>query len=72
MDEVEAVLERLERIERLRGAGAPAGAMLDELRALLRDAEEWSRAEGGDAGEHAVAGLRAALSSGGPAEVVTV
>jgi hypothetical protein len=62
VDEARAVLERLARIERLRREGALPGVLLDELRALLGEAEEWSRAEGGDAGERAVAGLRVALA----------
>lgn len=62
MEEAFAILERLERIERLRRDGAPAAMLLQELRALLREAEEWSRAEGGDAGERAVVRLRAALA----------
>jgi hypothetical protein len=62
MDEARAVLERLERIEDLRRAGALPAALLVELRALLSEAEEWSRTEGGDAAERAVDGLRAALA----------
>ena len=62
MEEARAVLDRLERIERLRRDGAPPAALLDELRALLQEAEEWSRIEGGDASERAVAGLRHALA----------
>ena len=62
MDEAHAVLERLGRIERLRREGAPPPVVLDELRLLLGEAEEWSRLEGGDAGERAVAGLREALA----------
>jgi hypothetical protein len=62
MDEARAVLERLERIERLRREGALPDVLLDELRALLEEAEEWSRVEGGDVGERAVAGLRDALA----------
>jgi hypothetical protein len=58
MDEAAA---RLERIEALSRSGAPTTEILGELRALLREAEAWSRAEGGDAGRRAVAGLRAAL-----------
>ena len=53
---------RLERIERLRREGAPPATLIEELRALLEEAEEWSRIEGGDAGERAVAGLRHALA----------
>ena len=56
------MLERLERIEALDRAGADRPALLTELRALLADAEAWSRVEGGDAGECAVDGLRHALA----------
>lgn len=45
MDDSDRVLRRLERIERLR-ATAPAATLLDELRALLPEAEAWARAEG--------------------------
>jgi hypothetical protein len=62
VDEARAVLERLGRIERLRREGAPPTVLLDELRLLLDEAEDWSRTEGGDAGERAVAGLRDALA----------
>ena len=56
------MLERLERIETLDRAGAPAAELLVELRALVREAEAWSRSEGGDAGEEAVERLRSALA----------
>ena len=46
MDEAEAVLERLERIRALDRADAPAAVLLDELRQLVTEAEEWARAEG--------------------------
>jgi hypothetical protein len=62
MDEARAVLERLERIEALDRAGADRPALLAELRALLVDAEAWSKVEGGDAGECAVEKLRSALA----------
>jgi hypothetical protein len=62
MEESRAVLERLQRIEALDRAGAATSELLDELRALLGEAEEWSRTEGGDAGAGAVDELRAALS----------
>jgi hypothetical protein len=62
MDEAMTVLERLERIETLDRAGAPAAELLAELRALVREAEAWSRSEGGDAGEEAVERLRSALA----------
>jgi hypothetical protein len=62
MDESRAVLARLAKIEALDRAGARPAELLDELRALLGEAEAWSRLEGGDAGEGAVEGLRAALA----------
>jgi hypothetical protein len=62
MDEAVAVLERLERIERLQREGAPPRALLDELRALLDEAEEWARLEGGADGEAAVQRMRSALA----------
>jgi hypothetical protein len=62
MEESRAVLERLERIEALDRAGAERPELLTELRALLGEAEAWSRAEGGDAGDCAVERLRSALS----------
>jgi hypothetical protein len=61
MEEAQAILDRLDRVERLRRAGAPAARQLEELRLLLGEAEAWSRAEGGDGGERAVARLRSAL-----------
>jgi hypothetical protein len=40
-----AILERLERIDGLREEDAPAGVLLDEVRALLAEAEDWVREE---------------------------
>ena len=40
-----AILERLERIDGLREEDAPAGVLLEEVRALLSDAESWVRQE---------------------------
>jgi hypothetical protein len=40
-----AILERLERIDGLRRDDAPAAVLLDEVRALLVDAEDWVREE---------------------------
>jgi len=40
-----AILERLERIDGLRSEDAPAEVLLDEVRALLSDAEDWAREE---------------------------
>ena len=45
MEEARRVLARLERIEALNGDRAPAGELLDEVRALLGEAEAWARAE---------------------------
>jgi hypothetical protein len=45
MDDTDRVLARLARIERLRGSGAEP-ELLDELRALIPEAEAWARAEG--------------------------
>jgi hypothetical protein len=59
MDEARAVLERLERIERLDRTRAPADVLLAELRALVAEAEAWSRREGD--GDEAVEALRLAL-----------
>ena len=63
MDDSRAVLERLERIEALDRSGASSAELMEELRALLVEAEAWSRREGGDAGARAVADLREALDS---------
>ena len=46
MEEARRVLERLDRVEQLHLAGAPAAAVLDELRALVGEAEDWLAAEG--------------------------
>jgi hypothetical protein len=61
VDESRAILERLERIEALDRRRAPPAVILAELRALVLEAEAWSRTEGGDTGQRAVAELRAAL-----------
>ncbi|MGH3132387.1 MAG: hypothetical protein ACRDNY_01345 [Gaiellaceae bacterium] len=61
MEEARSVLERLGRIESLDRAGARRPELIAELRALLLEAEAWAKVEGGDAGEDAVDGLRAAL-----------
>jgi len=63
MDEARAVLDRLERIEALEAAGAPARVLLEEVRGLLSDAEEWVRAEpaGTDLAESALERCKEAL-----------
>ncbi len=63
MDESHAILERLERIEALDRAGVGPTDLVEELRALLVEAEAWSRQEGGDAGAKAVEELRVALDA---------
>ncbi len=45
MDEARAVLARVERIEALERAGAPAETLLAELAALAREAADWAEAE---------------------------
>jgi hypothetical protein len=62
MEEARSVLERFERIESMRRANAGPVELLAELRALLREAEVWTRVEGGEAGDAAVAQLREALA----------
>jgi len=47
VDEARRVLARLERIEALDRRRAVPGQLLAELRALLTEAEDWARAEGG-------------------------
>ena len=65
MDEARVVLERLGRIEALERSGAPAPELLDELRALVVEAEAWARREGDGAEEamDAVERSRAALDA---------
>jgi len=60
MEEARRLLERLDRIEALDRANAEPRELLGELRALLREAEAWARAE--DAGAEEVEALRRALA----------
>ena len=65
MDEARRVLERLERIERLRDDGAPAAVLLGEVRALLSEGERWlttEAPEGLDDAKAALARCRVGLS----------
>jgi hypothetical protein len=60
-----AILERLKRIDGLRQEDAPAGVLLEEVRALLFEAENWVRAE--DVPERAANAIersKAALAAG--------
>ena len=61
MDEARAVLDRLNRIERLDRARAPTGELLGELRALVAEAEQWARREGDERALEAAAACEAAL-----------
>jgi hypothetical protein len=63
MEEARAVLRRLDRIEQLDRAGVAPGILLVELRALVDEAEAWSRRE--RAGADAVERCRAALDRAG-------
>ncbi len=63
MDEARAVLTRLDRIERLDRAGAPASTIVAELRSLVSEAEAWVRVEPSstDLAESAIDRLREAV-----------
>ena len=61
MEEARAVLARLERIEALDRAGATPDALLPELHALVREAEEWARRERDPRAESTAAACAAAL-----------
>jgi hypothetical protein len=62
VEEARRVIERLDRIETMQRAHAGPAELLDELRALLDDAQAWARTEGGDAGEAAVERLHRSLA----------
>jgi hypothetical protein len=66
MDEARAVLQRLERIADLERDGAPARSLLDEVRALLAEAEAWVGSERGgrNLAEQALARCRDAVERG--------
>ncbi|MBD0348740.1 MAG: hypothetical protein ICV59_06275 [Thermoleophilia bacterium] len=65
MDEARRVIERLDRIETLHIAGAPATTLLGELRALLGEAEEWlaTEADGAAPASEALERCRNALAT---------
>ena len=50
MDEARRVIRRLERIETLQGAHAPAADLLAEVQQLLREGEAWLAVEHGNGG----------------------
>ena len=64
MEKARAVLERLDRIDGLRAEEAPATVLLEEVRALLCEAEEWVREEPSDRALDALARSREALAAG--------
>ena len=73
MDEARRVIDRLERIDRLRGGGAPAAVLLGEVRALLADGERWlatERPEGLDEARAALDRCRDGLDADSGEEVV--
>ena len=63
MDEARAVLARLERIEELHLAGAPAREILAELAALVEEATAWADVEGDERALRAVQTCRLKLAS---------
>jgi hypothetical protein len=63
MDEARAVLARLDRIEALEREGAPPGALLEQLRGLVHEAEAWARLEGGERAKEAIERCASALST---------
>jgi hypothetical protein len=63
MDEARAVLARLDRIEALEREGASPGVLLEELRGLVREAEDWVRTEGGERAREAVERCASALGA---------
>jgi hypothetical protein len=58
MEEARQVIERLERIDALREAGASPDQLLDEVRGLLTQGERWLAAEKGEGTERARAAVR--------------
>jgi hypothetical protein len=66
MDEAQAVLRRLRRIEVLERERAPARALLAEVHALLDEAEAWVSSErhGTEIAEAALARCRRAVGAG--------
>jgi triphosphoribosyl-dephospho-CoA synthetase len=71
MEEARRVLERLARIAELERVEAPPPELLGELRELVREAEEWLRAETEHGGaDDALARCRAALAEGDREQVM--
>jgi len=66
VDTERAILEGLERIEDLRREDAPAGVLLEAVRSLLADAEDWVREDPAvpPSAVKAIERSRAALAAG--------
>jgi hypothetical protein len=62
VDEALAVIRRLDRIEALEREGASPSVLLDELRGLVQEAEDWARLEGGERAQEAIERCGAALA----------
>jgi hypothetical protein len=62
MNEADAVLRRLERIEALDREGAHPKTLLAELRALVCEAEAWVRVEGDGRSAEAVDAMKEAMA----------
>jgi len=64
VEKARAVLERLDRIDGLREEDAPATVLLEEVRALLSEAEEWVREEPAEGASKALERSHEALAAG--------
>jgi len=64
VEKARAVLERLDRIDGLREEDAPATVLLEEVRALLSEAEEWVREEPAERASKALERSHEALAAG--------
>ena len=62
MDEARTVMQRLERIEVLDRERADPRTLIAELRELVREAENWARAEGDERAEAAVEVCKEAMA----------
>jgi hypothetical protein len=62
MNEAQAVMRRLDRIEALDRERAHPGTLLAELRALVHEAEAWVRVEGDERSADAVDAMKEAMA----------
>jgi len=63
VEEARRVLTRLTRIEALDPASAPTWLLIEELRALVVEAEAWARVDGDSRARSAAAALMGALAA---------